>query len=173
MKPENSASETACKLNSWGVRHDLVEIENQRSGSGSARSQVLPTSERCTPSPLRKPLGLSGASPHQNTKSRPRPAAARRQSSTGICPQFLNSSDSLCAICYSRTAPPITFHLSPFTLHPPRRSAQSTRKDANSGLEEKHSPNPCPVQNPKPSPNARPLMTQASVRFFLTCAVAS
>src|ERR1700758_3094484 len=53
------------------------------------------------------------------------------------------------------------------------RSTHCTRKDASSGLDEKDLSNPSDVQKPKPSPNARPLITLASVRFFLTCWVAS
>jgi hypothetical protein len=103
----------------------------------------------------------------------PRPTKSRPRDLSFIVPQVRDDGGS--AARSTNHQSPITFHLSSFIFHlsPPRRSTQSTRKEANSGLEEKHSPNPSPVQNPKPSPNARPLMTQASVRFFLTCAVAS
>ena len=56
---------------------------------------------------------------------------------------------------------PITFHLSPFT--PPLPSAHSTRKEASSSFDRKEDTKPCGEQNPKPSPNAGPLITQASV----------
>ncbi len=60
-----------------------------------------------------------------------------------------------------------SFLISHFSL--PSRSAHLTRNAASSVFDKKDSRKPSDVQNPKPSPNARPLITQASVRFFLTC----